>query len=136
MYLALKYAHLLIAIAALGSSAAVGVILAFFTEDLAHTEFALRIARRLLWIAAAGYGLMLVTGMWMGHVADLLDAHWTEMAMNIWGVGALFIGLAVRSVNRQVGSPGGREAMLGRWYVAGWGAVLLVILYLMVFKPS
>jgi hypothetical protein len=136
MYLALKYAHLLIAIAALGSSAAVGIILAFFTDDPAHADFALRIARRLLWIVAAGYGLMLVSGMWLGHVADLLDAHWTEMAMNIWGVGALLIGLAVRSVSRQVRSPGGREAVLGRWYVAGWGAVLLVILFLMVFKPA
>ena len=135
MYLALKYAHLLTAIVALGAGTAVGVILVS-TDDPTHGDFALRLARRLLWIVVAGYVLMLVTGMWMGHVENLLDAHWAEMAMNIWGVGALFIGLAVRSVTRQIRSRGGREAVLGRLFMAGWGAVLVVILYFMVFKPG
>jgi hypothetical protein len=136
MYPALKYAHILIAIVALGSSAAVGVILGFFTDDPAHGGFALRIARRLLWIAVAGYVLMLVTGMWMGHVANLLDARWAEMAMNVWGAGALFIGLTVRSVNRQIRAPSRREALLGRCFAAGWWLVVVVILYFMVFKPG
>ena len=135
-YLSLKYAHVFIAIVALGSTTAVGVILGFFTDDARHGEFALRIARRLLWIVAAGYLLMLVTGMWMGHVANLLDARWAELAMNVWGAGALFIGLALRSVSRQIRAPSRREAALGRWYAAGWGAVLIVILYFMVFKPG
>jgi hypothetical protein len=113
----------------------VGVILVS-TDDPTHGDFALRLARRLLWMVVAGYVLMLVTGMWMGHVENLLDSHWAEMAMNIWGVGALFIGLAVRSVTRQIRSRGGREAVLGRLFMAGWGAVLVVILYFMVFKPG
>jgi hypothetical protein len=136
MYPALKYAHILIAIVALGSSAAVGVILGFFADDPAHGGFALRIARRLLWIAVAGYVLMLVTGMWMGHVANLLDARWAEMAMNVWGAGALFIGLTLRSVNRQIRAPSRREALLGRGFAAGWWLVVVVILYFMVFKPG
>lgn len=136
MFLALKYAHVLVAIVALGASTAAGVILGFFADDPTHGEFALRLARRLLWIVAAGYVLMLVTGMWMGHVENLLDAHWAEMAMNLWGAGALFIGLSVRSVTRQIRSRGGREATLGRLFMAGWGAVLVVILYFMVFKPG
>lgn len=135
MYLGLKYAHVLIAIVALGTSAAVGVILGFFTEDPVHGVFALRLARQLLWIAFAGYVLMLVTGMWMGHVANLLDARWAEMAMNVWGAGALFLGLGVRSVSRQIRAPGRREALLSRCYAAGWLAVIVVILYFMVFKP-
>ena len=135
-YLSLKYAHVFVAIVALGSSTAVGVILGFFSDDPQHGEFALRLARRLLWIVAAGYVLMLVSGMWMGRVANLLDARWAEMAMNVWAAGALFIGLALRSVYRQIRAPSRREAALGRSYVAGWGLVLMVILYFMVFKPA
>ena len=136
MYLGLKYAHVLIAILALGTSTAVGILLGFLTEDPTHGEFALRLARRLLWIIVVGYTLMLVTGMWMGHVANLLDARWAELAMNVWGVGVLFIGLAIRSVSRQIRAPTRREALLGRCYLAGWGAVLVIILYFMVFKPG
>lgn len=136
MYLALKYAHVLIAIVALGTSTAAGLILGFFADDPSHGEFALRLARRLLWVVVAGYVLMLATGLWMGHVENLLDARWAEMAMNVWGLGALFIGLAMRSVSRQIRLRGGREALLGRLFMAGWGAVLLVILYFMVFKPG
>jgi hypothetical protein len=136
MYLGLKYAHVLIAIVALGASTAVGVILGVFADDATHGEFALRIARRLLWIVAAGYVLMLATGLWMGHVAHLLDAHWTEVAMNIWAAGAVFIGLTMRSVQRQSRAPSGREALLGRCYAAGWALVLVILLYFMVFKPA
>jgi len=136
-YLALKYAHVLIAIVALGSSAAVGVILGFFTTDPVHGEFALRVAHRLSWIIVVpGYVALLATGMWMGHLGDLLDARWAEMAMNLWGAGALFLALTVRSVHRQIAAPGGREALLGRCFAAGWGVVVLVILYFMVFKPG
>jgi hypothetical protein len=136
MYLGLKYAHVLIAIIALGASGAVGVILSGYAADAAHGEFALRIARRLLWIVAAGYLLMLATGMWMGHVAHLLDARWTEMAMNIWAAGALFIGLTMRSVQRQLRAPSKREALLGRCFMSGWSLVLVILLYFMVFKPT
>lgn len=137
MYLGLKYAHLLVAIVALGSSAAVGIVLGFFAGDPVHGEFALRITRRLLWIVVVpGYVLMLASGMWMGHLGNLLDAHWAEMAMNLWGVGALFLGLTVRSVHRQIRAPGRREAALGRCYVAGWGVMVVIILYFMVFKPG
>lgn len=135
-YLSLKYLHVLIAILALGTSTAIGIILGFLADDPAHGVFALRLARQLLWVLIAGYTLMLVSGMWMGHVANLLDARWAEMAMNVWGAGALFIGLTIRSVNRQLRAPNRREALLGRCYATGWGAVLVVILYFMVFKPG
>ena len=136
MYLGLKYAHVLIAILALGTSTAIGILLGFFADDPAHGAFALRLARQLLWVLIAGYTLMLVSGMWLGHVADLLDARWAETAMNVWGAGALFIGLTIRSVNRQIRAPSRREALLGRCFATGWLLVLLGILYLMVFKPG
>ena len=110
------------------------VILGFFADDPTHAGFALRLARRLLWIVVAGYVLMLVTGMWMGHVGNLLDAPWAEMAMNLWGVGALFLGLSVRSLNRLIG--GQATARSVRLFGAGWGLVIVVILFYMVFKPT
>jgi hypothetical protein len=144
-YLALKFAHVFIAIVAIGSSAALAVVLGFFTGDPVHGAYALRLVRRLLWIIVIpGYVLMLATGMVMGHLADLLDAHWAEAAMNLWGLGALFLGLTVRSVTRQIalfaaeGSAAPalrRAAMFGRAFAAGWALVVVAILYFMVFKP-
>ena len=144
-YLAFKFAHVCIAIVAIGSSAALALVLGFFADDPAHGLFALRLVRRLLWLVVVpGYVFMLVTGMWMGHLANLLDAHWAEMAMNIWGFGALFIGLTVRSVTRQIAlfatdgptsAAFRRAALLGRFAAIGWAFVIVVILYFMVFKP-
>jgi hypothetical protein len=135
MYLGLKYAHVLIAIAGLGSGAAVGVILAFFADDPTHGPFALRLARRLLLaVVIPGYALMLVSGMWMGADENLLDARWAEMAMNLWGFGAVFIGLTLWSVGRQIRGAG--SAAWGRLFATGWGVVVVTILYFMIFKPT
>jgi hypothetical protein len=144
-YLAFKFAHLFIAIVALGTSAALGLVLGFFADDPAHGAFALRLVQRLLYVVVIpGYVLMLATGMWMGHLAALLDARWTEAAMNLWGLGALFIGLTVWNVGRQIrlsetagaASPQTRRAaLLGRLAGLGWALVILAILYFMVFKP-
>jgi hypothetical protein len=144
-YLAFKFAHVLVAIVALGTSAALGVVLGCFADDPAHGAFALSIARRLLFvIVIPGYVLMLATGMWMGHLAALLDARWTEAAMNLWGFGAVFIGFTAWSVSRQIrlfaaagpASPAfRRSALLGRLAATGWAVVVLTILGFMVFKP-
>lgn len=145
-YLVLKYAHVLIAIVALGTAAAVGILLGFFAEDATHGEYLLRLSRRLLhYVVMPGYLLMLATGMWMGHLANLLDAHWTEAAMNLWGVGALFIALWMvflrrRITRREAGdaaSPGYRRViLLGTASASAAALVLLVILGFMVFKPA
>ena len=134
-YLAFKFAHVCIAIVAIGSSAALAVVLGFFTDDPVHGAFALRVVRRLLWaIVVPGYVLMLATGMWMGHLANLLDARWAEAAMNLWGFGALFIGLTIWSVGRQIRGVG--SALAARLFSAGWGLVIVIILYFMLFKPT
>lgn len=145
-YLCLKYAHILIAILALGTGAAVGILVGFFGEEATHGAFVLRLSRKLLhWVVLPGYALMLVTGMWLGHVADLLDARWTEWAMNAWGAGALMLALMTKSLRRQIkvwetegpSSPHfHRAALLGRCYGGGAALVILVILGLMVFKPA
>jgi hypothetical protein len=145
-YIGFKFAHLLTAIIALGTGAAVGVLVAFFGDDATHGVFVLRTARRLLgFVVLPGYVLMLATGMWMGHLAELLDARWTEAAMNLWGVGAIFLALAVFALGRRIelfeaaaaGSTAyARAVWAGRATGAGAAGVILVILYFMVFKPA
>jgi len=145
-YLWFKFVHVFIAIVAIGTSAALAMWLEFFGSHPTHGAFVLRAIRRLLLcVVIPGYILMLVTGMWMGHLASLLDAHWTEAAMNLWGIGALFfVGLAI-ALHRQIrlietAGPASaaykRMALLGRLMGGGAGLVIVTILYFMVFKPS
>jgi hypothetical protein len=113
-------------------------------EDVAN--LVLRLSRRLLnLVVMPGYLLMLATGMWMGHLADLLDAHWTEAAMNIWGAGALFIALWTVCLRRQLTLREAGDSVSTRYRRARWlgtssgiaaALVLLVILGYMVFKPG
>ena len=141
-----KVAHFLFAIIALGTSAALAILLEFFADDPTHGAFVLRMVRRLLYcVVVPGYVLMLATGMWMGHLAALLDARWTEAAMHLWGVGALFMTLSLVVLHKQIrlfasagsASPAYRRvALLGRLTGGGTGLVIVAILYFMVFKPS
>jgi uncharacterized membrane protein len=145
-YLGLKFAHILIAIVALGTGAAVGMLVGFFGDDATHGAFVLRLSRKLLHLVVLpGYLLMLATGMWMGYLADLLDARWTEAAMNLWGVGALFFALLAFFLRRQitvreiegVASPRYRRAaLLAGGSGIGAALVVLVIIGFMIFKPG
>ena len=145
-YLWFKFTHVFIAIVAIGCSATLAILLEFFGNHPTHGAYVLRTIRRLLyWVVIPGYVLMLVTGMWMGHLASLLDAHWTEAAMNIWGIGALcFAGFAAL-LHRQIrlfesAGPASaayrRVALLGRLMGGGAGLVIVTILYFMVLKPA
>jgi len=145
-YLWFKFAHVIIAIVAIGCSATLGILLELFGSNPTHGGYVLRAIRRLLYcVVIPGYVLMLVTGMWMGHLASLLDAHWTEAAMNVWGFGALCFAGAAFMLHRQIrlfesAGPGSatykRVALLGRLMGGGAGLVIVTILYFMVFKPA
>jgi hypothetical protein len=145
-YIGFKFAHVLIAIVALGTGAALGILLEFFADHPTHGAFVLRVVRTLLaFVVLPGYVLMLATGMWMGHLAALLDARWTEAAMNLWGLGALFMALSLVVLHKQVrlfesagpSSPAYRRvAMLSRLSGAGAWLVIVAIVYFMIFKPS
>ena len=145
-YTGFKFAHILIAIVALGTSAGLGVVLEFFGDHPVHGGFVLGAIRRLLYfMVVPGYVLMLLTGMWMGHMAGLLDARWTEAAMNLWGIGALFIAASLVVLHRQIklfatAGPDSRAyrrmAWLGRLSGAVAGAIVVTIVYFMVFKPA
>jgi uncharacterized membrane protein len=145
-YLGLKFAHILTAIVALGTGVGVGILVGFFGDDAMHGAFVLRLSRKLLHLVVLpGYLIMLATGMWMGHLADLLDARWTEAAMNLWGVGAVFSALFAVLLRRRIAlwdtdgpaSPRYRRtALLSRACGGGAALVILVILGLMTFKPA
>ena len=145
-YLAYKYAHIFIAIIALGTSAALGIVLEFFADHPSHGAYVLRMVRRLLYfVVIPGYVLMLATGMWMGHLAALLDSRWTESAMNLWGIGFLFIAVSLVILRKQIVllEAGGAEtpayrrlSLLNRLAGGATGLVIVVILYFMVFKPA
>ena len=145
-YLAYKYAHIFIAIIALGTSAASGIVLEFFADHPSHGAYVLRMVRRLLsFVVVPGYVLMLATGMWMGHLAALLDSRWTESAMNLWGIGFFFIALSLVILRKQIvlfeadgaETPAYRRlSLLNRLAGGATGLVIVVILYFMVFKPA
>jgi uncharacterized membrane protein len=144
-YLGFKFAHIFLAIASLGTGAALAILTFFFGHHPAHGAFVLRTVRKLAYaVFVPGYVLMLVTGMWMGHIAGLLDARWTEAAMNLWGLGALFVASALVALQRQIRrfeaeGPANRHfrlAWYGRVGIAGAAAVIVAILWLMVFKPA
>jgi len=145
-YLWFKFAHILIAVIALGTSAGLSLWLEFYAAHPIHGAFVLRAIRRLLYcVVVPGYVLMLITGMWMGHLASLLDAHWAEAAMNLWGVGALFLACSLIVLHKQVRlfeseGPASRAyrrvALLGRLFGGGVGLVVVTILYFMVVKPT
>ena len=145
-YLWLKFAHILIAIIAIGTSAGLAFWLEFHADHPVHGGYVLRAVRRLLLrVVFPGYVLMLITGMWMGHLASLLDAHWAETAMNLWGLGAMFIAGSLFVLRKQISvleseGPASRAyrrfALLGRLFGGGTGAVVVTILYYMVIKPT
>lgn len=145
-YVWFKFAHILIAVIALGTSAGLGIMLEFFGDHPTHGVFVLRAIRRLLYcVVVPGYVLMLGTGIWLAHLASLLDAHWAERAMQLWGVGALLISLSLVAIHKQVSlisttgpaSPAYRTvAWFGRLFGGGAGLVIVVIIYYMVFKPD
>jgi uncharacterized membrane protein len=145
-YLLLKFFHILIAILALGTSAGLGIVLEFYGGHPTHGPFLLRAIRRMVtFFVLPGYVLMLVTGLLMVNMAWPLTTKWIQEAMALWaaGIAGLVIFLAVlRRQLRLLEAEGPRTgayrrvSLLGRGLGAGFGLVVIFILYLMVFKPG
>jgi uncharacterized membrane protein len=145
-YLLTKFAHILIAIVALGTSAGLGFVLEFYGSHPVHGAFVLRaIARLVALLVLPGYALMLATGLWMVDLSWKLTAHWILDALVLWSAGLLLLGIFLAVLRRQIRlfeteGPGSRAyrraALAGRALGAGTGLVVVAILYLMVFKPA
>jgi uncharacterized membrane protein len=145
-YLLLKFVHILIAILALGASAVLGVALEFYGSHPTHGPFLLRAIRRLVaGFVLPGYVLVLVTGLLLVRSAWPLTTRWVQEALALWAVGITVLAcdlVVLRHQERLLESrgPGSasyrRASLLGRGLGAGLGLVVLIILYLMVFKPG
>jgi hypothetical protein len=145
-YVLAKFFHVLIAILALGTSAGLGIVLEFYGDHPAHGAFVLRaIARIVAFFVLPGYALMLATGLWMVHLSWPVTAKWIEAALVLWSAGAVALAISLAVLRKQIrlfdvegpaSDPYRRVSLLGRVLGAGTGLVVIVILYLMVFKPG
>lgn len=149
LYVLLKYAHVVLAIVAVGFNASYGIWLARAAREPAHLGHVLRGIRMLDdRFANPAYGLLLVTGLAMAFVAGipLLRTRWLVAALVLYAV-LLVVGLFVYSpsLRRQIAlldsaGPTSSEyvAAASRSRIAGivLGGIVLVILFLMVTKPA
>jgi len=145
-YLLAKFLHVLIAIVALGTSAGLGIVLEFYGDHPGHGAFVLRaIERMVAFFVFPGYALMLATGLWMVHLSWPMTTEWIRAALVLWGVGIVVLAIFLAVLHMQIrlldtegpaSASYRRVSLLGRALGAAVGLVVVVILYLMVFKPA
>ena len=145
-YIAIKFLHILIAILSLGTSAGLGIVLEFYGNHPVHGRFVLRAIERIeLFFVVPGYVFMLVTGLWMVHLSWPWTTQWIQTALGLWGIGLVLLGISLVVLHKQVKSfdtngPASasyrRVSFVERVMGAGTGLLVIVILYLMVFKPG
>ena len=146
IYIWVKFFHIWIAILALGASAGLGIVLEFYGDHPTHGPFLLRAIKRIVtFFVLPGYVLVLVTGLWMVNLSWPLATRWIQAALVLWGIGIVVLTLFLAVLRRQLalfetkGSasiPYKRVSLFGRALGAGLGLVVILILYLMVFKPG
>jgi uncharacterized membrane protein len=144
-YVLVRFVHILIAILALGTSAGLGIALEFYGGNPAHGPFLLRVIHRIVaFFVIPGYLLMLLTGLWMMNLSWPLTTRWIQAALVLWAIGIAILVIFLAVLRKQVrlveaeGSTAAsyqRVSRLGRGLGALLGLVVIIILYLMVFKP-
>jgi uncharacterized membrane protein len=141
-YLWLKVLHVFVAVVALGTSAGLGIVLEFYGNDTTHGAFVLRVIERMVaLVVLPGYVLVLATGVWMTSLAWSFTAPWIQLALGLWVVGIACLGCSLAALRKQrrLHGTGGyayaRYAFASRVLGAAFGLVVVVILYVMVFKP-
>ena len=147
-YLVLKFLHILAAIVAVGSNITYGVWNFRGAQEAAHLGFALKGIKFLDdRIANPAYGVVLLTGLIMVFVGNWsITSLWIIVALVLF-VAIAVLGVAVYSplLKNQIrlveagetGSPEfARLTNLGRRFGPGLGIIVVVILVMMVFKPT
>jgi uncharacterized membrane protein len=145
-YLLAKFLHVLIAILALGASAGLSIVLEFYGNHPAHGSFVLRAVERIVaFFVFPGYALILVTGLWMVHLSWPMTIKWIQEALALWGIGTVILGGFLATLHKQIGlfdtagpaSAGYRRvSSLSRVLGGGFGFVVVLVLYIMVFKAG
>ncbi len=149
-YLVLKFIHVMAAITAVGSSVTYAIWILRARTDVAHAGFALQGVKFINdRIANPAYGVLLVTGLLMlaaGHIA--ITTLWIVASLVLFAILAVLsaglYGRTLRDQIRLLGEGAGDatsaafERLGRRGQIAGqaMGLVVVVIVVMMVFKPS
>jgi uncharacterized membrane protein len=146
-YLVIKFVHILVAIVAVGSSAGSSLWLRLAMRNPDHLPFALRSAKCLDEVVTRpGLILIALTGLWMAASRWSLSLAWIRAALLlvviVLALLYLVIGPTLRRLIRLT-EGGGRSTPRWRrseliFEVVGGGAglVIVVVVWLMVSKPS
>ena len=146
-YLVLKFIHILAAIVAVGSNVTYGVWNVRAARDPSHLGFALKGIKFLDdRIANPAYGVLLLTGLIMMFAGSFGFKLWIIIALVLFAavvvLGVAFYSPLLKNQIRLVdagetASPEyARLAALGARFGPGLGIIVVVILVMMVFKPS
>ena len=149
LYLAVKFLHILMAIAAVGFNASYAVWLVRARRHPEHLEFALKGVKFMDdYVANPAYIGLLVTGPAMVLLLpwNLLQSFWLEAAIVLWAIVALLgYGVDTPTLSRPIkilAAKGAKDEQY-RWLDQraqrvgpALGVIVLVIVGLMVFKPT
>jgi len=146
-YLVLKFIHILAAIVAVGSNITYGVWNVRATRDQSHLGFALKGIKFLDdRIANPAYGVLLLTGLILMFAGSFGFKLWIIIALVLFAavvvLGVAFYSPLLKNQIRLVdagetASPEyARLAAMGARFGPGLGIIVVVILVMMVFKPS
>jgi uncharacterized membrane protein len=149
LYVAVKFLHILLAIAAVGFNATYAVWLIQGRRHPDHLEFVLKGVKFLDdYIANPAYIGLLITGLAMVLLLpwNLLRSFWLEAALVLWAIAMLLgYGVYTPTLSRQIkvlAAKGAKDEQY-KWLDQrsqrigpALGVIVLVIVGLMVFKPT
>ena len=88
---------------------------------------------------------MVVTGLWLTHDAWSFTVIWIQAALALWVLGAVAFAGSLVLLNKQralfeangpTSTSYKRVSLLGRFFGGASGLIIVIIVYLMVAKPS
>lgn len=146
-YLVVKFVHVFVAILAVGSSAASSLWLRLAVRSPTHLPFALRSAKFLdERLTRPGLIVLLITGLWMAASRWTLALFWIRAAIGLvllvlvllYVIVGPLMGRMIRVADSE-GLASRNWARLSRLFElvgGGSGLIIIVIVWLMVTKPS
>jgi uncharacterized membrane protein len=147
LYLAVKFVHVLVAIVAVGSSAGSSLWLRLAMRSPAHLPFALRTAKFLdERLTRPGLIVLLITGLWMAASRWTLALFWVRAAFALVVLVLVLLYLVVGPLLGRLINVADSEGVASRNWArldrrfellgGGSGLIIIVIVWLMVVKPS